>query len=59
MAKLNQARRRVIGYFREQGYSFSEIGKRMNPPVSKQAIHEICKKCGHKVLDASKLKAYK
>lgn len=59
MAKLNQARRDLIRLLRANGHTYELIGSIMWPPVSKQAIQDICKKCGYKVLDGYKRKSYK
>ena len=44
MAKLNQARRNLIAKLRRDGKTFEEIGKLLDPPVSKQAAYDTARK---------------
>lgn len=66
MAKLNQALRAKVWMLWLEGKTFSQIGKLIDPPVSKQAAHELWKKTLQDseikfkmVLDDSKEKTYK
>lgn len=36
--KKMEARREMVASLRERGYSFSEIGKMLKPPVTGQAV---------------------
>jgi hypothetical protein len=44
MPKLNQARRDQIARLRKDGMSFARIGAKLDPPASKQLVHQTWQK---------------